>query len=76
MNTARIVTAGRESRLAVYSILAADYQDSGLLAAMMDGNLDAPAHMPAGSHLGYSQFRRDERNVAAPLLSSRTGSAA
>lgn len=72
----RHATAGRDSRIAVYSALAACYQDSGLLGQLTDGNLDAPMNMPAGSHIGYCQFTADARNAVSQQLSYRTGSAA
>jgi len=70
----RHATAGRASRLAVYAALSPVYHDSGLLGHLMDGNLDAPGEMPAGSHVGYCQFITDERNAISQQLSSRAGS--
>ena len=71
----RHATAGRDSRLAVYVALAPEYHDSGLLGHLMDGNLDAPAQVPAGGYAGYSQFSSDDRNAISQQLSCRAGSA-
>lgn len=55
------VTAGRMSRLCVYEQLSDAAQDSGLLVWLMDGNLDAPEHIPCGSvrsgHRTYQSTR-------------------
>ena len=52
MITARYITAGRASRLAVSSLLAFDYQDSGFEDALTSGNLDAADQAPAGACSG------------------------
>lgn len=62
--TATISTAGRHSRFNVYEHLAAAYQDSGLLAQLMCGNLDAPERMPAGGVRMDESWTYGQRAVA------------
>lgn len=65
------ITAGRQSRLAVFAALAFAYQDSGLNEALMAGNLDAPEAAPAGSHISRYQIAGRARNSVAPQLAAR-----
>lgn len=71
MSTITHITAGRNSRLAVFAALAFAYQDSGLTESLMGGNLDAPEKAPAGSHTYNRDFDLPHRNVVAPQLAAR-----
>lgn len=73
--SANNVTGGRAARLCVCDGLAFAYQDSGMLGALMDGNLDAPTSIPAGSHIAQRQHAARGRNATGPLLHGRTGGA-
>lgn len=68
---ARNVTAGRQSRLAVFAALAFAYQDSGLADSLMNGNLDAVDQAPAGSHIARHEIAGKGRNSTAPQLAAR-----
>lgn len=69
--TANHVTAGRDSRLAVYWAMDFAYADSGLLDSLTDGNLDASDSVPTGSTYALREIERTNRNVPAPKLVSR-----
>jgi len=71
MSTITHITAGRASRLAVAGALAFSYQDSGFESALASGNLDAPEHQPAGSHISAYEIAGRGRNRVAPQLASR-----
>lgn len=71
MSTIAHVTAGRQSRLAVFATLAFAYQDSGLNESLMAGNLDAPEAAPAGSHVSAYPIHGRNRNSVAPQLARR-----
>lgn len=75
-SNANHITAGRDSRLAVYSAMDYEYQDSGMLGAITCGNLDAPARVPTGSTYCLREIERTGRNSPAPMLASREGVAA
>ena len=68
---ARHITAGRASRLAVSSLLAFDYQDSGFEDAFTSGNLDAAEHVPAGGCFGAPATAG--RNAIRLQLTEREG---
>ena len=70
---ARHITAGRASRLAVSSLLAFDYQDSGFEEALTSGNLDAAENVPAGGC--YSAPATASRNGIRLQLTEREGAA-
>lgn len=72
MIAARNVTAGRQSRLAVYERLADAYQDSGMLCHLMSGNLDAPCSMPAGAQAS-ADLVLDLRRKPRQLVVTRAG---
>lgn len=76
MNTVTHITAGRQSRLTVSALLASAYQDSGFEDVLNSGNLDAPEHAPAGSHISRYQIAGRSRNSVAPQLAMREGAAA
>jgi hypothetical protein len=71
MSTITHITAGRNSRLAVFAALAFAYQDSGLTESLMGGNLDAPEAAPAGSTISRYQIAGRSRNSVAPQLAAR-----
>lgn len=71
MSTVTHITAGRNSRLAVFAALAFAYQDSGLTESLMAGNLDAPESAPAGSHVARYSIAGRARNSVAPQLTAR-----
>jgi hypothetical protein len=71
MSSITHITAGRNSRLAVFAALAFAYQDSGLTESLMAGNLDAPESAPAGSHVSRYEISGRGRNSVAPQLTSR-----
>ena len=71
MSTVTHITAGRNSRLAVFAALAFAYQDSGLTESLMAGNLDAPEAAPAGSHVSRYQIAGGRRNSVVPQLAAR-----
>lgn len=71
MSTVAHITAGRQSRLAVFAALAFSYQDSGLTESLMSGNLDAAEQSPAGSHVSAYQIAGRGRNSVAPQLAAR-----
>lgn len=71
MSTITHITAGRQSRLAVFAALAFAYQDSGLTESLMAGNLDAPEAAPAGSHVSRYEIDGRGRNSVAPQLAAR-----
>lgn len=71
MSAVTHITAGRNSRLAVFAALAFAYQDSGLTEALMSGNLDAPESAPAGSHVSHHEIAGRNRNSVAPKLAAR-----
>ncbi|SDF79877.1 MULTISPECIES: hypothetical protein [unclassified Duganella] len=71
MSTVTHITAGRNSRLAVFAALAFAYQDSGLTESLMAGNLDAPESAPAGSHVSRYPIPGRDRNSVAPQLAAR-----
>jgi hypothetical protein len=71
MSTVTHITAGRQSRLAVFAALAFAYQDSGLNESLMAGNLDAPEVAPAGSHVSRYEIDGRGRNSVAPQLARR-----
>jgi len=71
MSTITHITAGRQSRLAVFAALAFAYQDSGLTESLMGGNLDAPEAAPAGSHVSRYEIAGGRRNSVAPQLATR-----
>lgn len=68
---ATTVTAGRQSRLAVFAALAFAYQDSGLTESLMGGNLDAAEQAPAGSHIASYEIAGKARNSTAPRMAAR-----
>ena len=70
------ITAGRDSRLAVFAAMDWEYQDSGLLGALTGGNLDASDRVPTGSTYALREIERTNRNAPAPKLASREGVAA
>lgn len=69
----RHITAGRASRLAVSSMLAFDYQDSGFEDALTSGNLDAADQVPAGACFGIPGAAG--RNAIRLQLTEREGAA-
>lgn len=71
MSAVTHITAGRQSRLAVFAALAFSYQDSGLTESLMAGNLDAPDSAPAGSHISRYQIDGKQRNSVASNLAPR-----
>lgn len=71
MKPAIHITAGRQSRLAVFYALAFAYQDSGLTESLMAGNLDAVEQAPAGSHVSAYEIDGAGRNSVAPKLAQR-----
>jgi hypothetical protein len=72
MNTAaNHITAGRDSRLAVFWNMDYAYADSGLTDILSDGNLDASDRVPTGSTYALREIERTNRNVPAPKLASR-----
>ncbi|MYM34887.1 hypothetical protein GTP38_11105 [Duganella sp. FT94W] len=71
MSTVTHITAGRQSRLAVFAALAFAYQDSGLTESLMAGNLDAPESAPAGSTVSRYEIAGRGRNSVAPQLAAR-----
>ncbi|MBV6321959.1 hypothetical protein [Duganella violaceipulchra] len=74
MNTAaNHMTAGRDSRLAVFAAMDYEYQDSGLLGAITGGNLDASDRIATGSTYALREIERTNRNAPAPKLVSREG---
>jgi len=75
IRTANHMTAGRDSRLAVYAAMDWEHQDSGQMGAVTSGNLDAPARVPTGSHYCLREIERTGRNSPAPKLASREGAA-
>jgi hypothetical protein len=69
-----IITGASASRQAVAALFAFAYQDSGYEKALMDGVLDAPERMPAGSH--FSKECTARRNAVRTQLVDREGCAA
>ena len=70
------ITAGRDSRLAVFWAMDYAYADSGLLEHITGGNLDASDRVPTGSTYALREIERTNRNAPAPKLASREGVAA
>jgi hypothetical protein len=68
------MTAGRDSRLAVFAAMDFEYQDSGLLGALTGGNLDASNRIATGSTYCLREIERTNRNSPAPALVDREGS--
>jgi hypothetical protein len=73
MSAANHITAGCNSRLAVFAAMDWEYQDSGLLGALTGGNLDASDRVPTGSTYALREIGRTNRNAPAPKLASREG---
>jgi len=73
MITARNITAGRHTRLAVSAALAFVHQDAGMESALNSGCLDATDQIPAGAC--YSEAATPRRNGIRVLLAGREGSA-
>ena len=67
------ITAGRDSRLAVYVAMDFEYQDSGLLGALTSGSLDASERIATGSTYALREIERTNRNAPAPKLAFREG---
>ncbi|MBX9793271.1 MAG: hypothetical protein K2Y02_03120 [Burkholderiaceae bacterium] len=65
------MTAGRDSRLAVYWSMDYAYADSGLLEHITGGNLDASDRIATGSTYALRDIERTNRNAPAPKLASR-----
>ena len=77
MNTAaNHMTAGRDSRLAVFWMMDFAYADSGLLEHITSGNLDASDRIATGSTYALREIERTNRNAPAPKLAFREGAAA
>ena len=66
------MTAGRDSRLAMYWSMDYAYADSGLLGSLTDGNLDASERIATGSTRVLREIG-DHRNSPAPALAFREG---
>ena len=72
MSAANHMTAGRDSRLAVYWSMDYAYADSGLTDILSDGNLDASERIATGSTYCLREVGAD-RNSPAPALAFREG---
>lgn len=67
------MTAGRDSRLAVFWSMDYAYADSGMTDILSDGNLDARERVPTGSTYALREIERTNRNAPAPALAFREG---
>lgn len=67
------ITAGRDSRLAVYWSMDSAYADSGLLEHITGGNLDASERIATGSTSVLREILSQGRNAPAPALVCREG---
>ena len=66
------MTAGRDSRLAVYWSMDYAYADSGMTDILSDGNLDASERIATGSTRVLREIG-EHRNSPAPALAFREG---